>query len=182
MYRALADQAISLVVANFPQILIFAGICAFSRAFRGRPVIEKALMSLGFFLGMALLAGSIHMFLAGPRDAATILIGGVLGLGIFLRPIRGLRWAALLALMVGLASSYILIRYLMVSSPLVIAFGFLVPALLTYLALKFLEDLIQVIGAILSFPPFAFALGALGMVQGLLLLLGRSLAPLLPKL
>ncbi|MEM2340502.1 MAG: hypothetical protein QXV89_04230, partial [Candidatus Bathyarchaeia archaeon] len=75
-----------------------------------------------------------------------------------------------------------LIRYLMVSSALVIAFGFLVPALLTYIALKFLEDLLQVIGGILSFPPFAFALGALGMVQGLLLLLGRSLAPLLPKL
>ncbi len=176
------DQAVSLTVANFPQILIFAGICAFSRAFRGKPAIERALTSLGFLLGMALLAGSIHMFLAGPRDAATILIGGALGLGIFLKPIRGLRWAALLALVVGLASSYVLIKYLMISSVLVIAFGFLVPALLAYLALKFFEDLIQVIGGILSFPPFAFTLGALGMVQGLLLLLGRSLAPLLPKL
>ncbi|MEM2340987.1 MAG: hypothetical protein QXV89_06730, partial [Candidatus Bathyarchaeia archaeon] len=153
MYRALLDQAISLLVANFPQILIISGICAFSRAFRSRPAIERALTSLGFFLGMALLAGSIHMFLAGPRDAATILIGGILGLGIFLRPIRGLRWAALLALLVGLTSSYMLIRYLMVSSALVIAFGFLVPALLTYIALKFLEDLLQVIGGILSFPP-----------------------------
>jgi hypothetical protein len=182
MHRALLDQALSLIMANFPQLLILGGICSLSRALRGRPAVERSLALLGFFLGAALLAGSIHMLSAGPRDVATILIGGVLGLGLFLRPIRGLRWAALLALVVGLASSYVLVKYLAITSAIAIAFGFLVPALLTYLALKFLEDLIQVIGGILSFPPLAFGLGALGMAQGLLLLLGRSLAPLLPKL
>jgi len=182
MYRALLDQAISVIMANFPQILIFGGICAFSRAFRGKPAVEKILVILGFFLGIALIMGSIHVFLGKRGDLATISIGMALGLGIFLRPIRNLKWAALLALIAGLASSYIMVRYLMISSMVVIAFGFLVPALLTYLLLKFFEDLMQITGKILSFAPIAFGLGALGMAQGLMLLMGRSLISLLPKL
>jgi len=54
--------------------------------------------------------------------------------------------------------------------------------LLLYLLFKFAEDLIGIIGAILSFPPIAIIIGIVCVVQAILMLMGQSLAGFIPPI
>lgn len=115
-------------------------------------------------------------------DSVTQTLLIVTGIALFLKPIKDIRWASL----IGLAAGCLCLGYVMLLNPLPPSiFGieskwiytviFLVPTLFTYLLFKFVEDLLTFIGTILSFRLVAITIGTLCVIQGVLLLLDRSL-------
>jgi hypothetical protein len=150
--------------------------------FRGalKPV-SRLLVVVGFFLGILALVLAYVVFSSGHYDAFTLVILGVAGLMLFLRPIRGLRWAALVAMAVGLLVSYYAYNTFHVTTTLLIIV-FVAAALLLYLLFKFAEDVLGIIAGILSFPPIAVIIGIMCVLQAILILMGTSLIVYLPPI
>jgi hypothetical protein len=136
---------------------------------------------VGFFLGILALVLAYVVFSSGHYDAFTLVILGVAGLMLFLRPIKGLRWSALVALAVGLLASYYAYNTFHVTTT-VLLIVFVAATLLLYLLFKFAEDLLGTIAGILSFPPIAVIIGIVCILQAILILMGTSLIAYLPPL
>ena len=109
--------------------------------FRGalKPV-SRVLVIVGFFLGILTFVLAYAVFSSGHYDLFTLAILGVAGLMLFLRPVRGVRWAALVALVVGLLASYYAYDAFKVTTTVLVVV-FVAATLLLYLLLKFAEDL-----------------------------------------
>ena len=91
-------------------------------------------------------------------------------------------WAALVGLVLGgLSVSFFLLLHplpdtiLGISSTWVYLLIFIIPALFAYMFFKFAEDVLKLVGAILSFKPILILLGLVCIVQGILLALGTSM-------
>lgn len=121
------------------------------------------------------------LFTGGKYDLFTLGILTVAGLMLFLRPIKNVRWAALIALAVGLLASYYAYNAFHVST-IVLMIVFVAATLLLYLLFKFAEDLLGIIGGILSFPPIAVIIGVACVVQAILILMGQSLLVFIPPI
>jgi len=121
------------------------------------------------------------IFSSGHYDPFTLAILGVAGLMLFLRPVRSLRWAALVALAVGLLASYYAYDAFKVTTT-VLVIVFVAATLLLYLLFKFAEDLLGTIGGILSFPPIAIIIGIICVLQAILILMGTSLMGFVPPI
>ena len=93
----------------------------------------------------------------------------VLGIMLFSRPIRNLRWASLVALAGGLLAAYYL-RVLLpsVNTP-ILAVVFIVATVAVYALLRFVEDLVEFIGTVLAFPPIAVGLGLVSVYFGIVI-------------
>ena len=120
--------------------------------------VSRVLVVIGFFLGILALVLVYVVFSSGHYDVFTLVILGVAGLMLFLRPVRGVRWGALVALAVGLLASYYVYNTFQVTTTVLIIV-FVAATLLLYLLFKFAEDLLGIIGGILSFPPIAVIIG-----------------------
>jgi hypothetical protein len=59
---------------------------------------------------------------------------------------------------------------------------FVAATLLLYLLFKFAEDLLGIIGGILSFPPIAIIIGIACILQAILILMGTSLIGYVPPM
>ena len=138
-------------------------------------------MIVGFFLGILALVLAYVIFSSGHYDLFTLAILGVAGLMLFLRPVRGVRWAALVALAVGLLASYYAYDAFKVPTN-VLVIVFVATTLLLYLLFKFAEDLLGTIGGILSFPPIAIIIGIICILQAILILMGTSLMGYVPPI
>jgi len=110
----------------------------------------------------------------------------VAGLALFLKPMKDIPWAALLGLAVGgLCAGFVYLFYPLpetvygISSTWVYLLIFFIPALLVYMVFKFVEDVLKLIGMILTFKPLTLALGLICIAQGILLLLNKSLFAIL---
>jgi hypothetical protein len=183
-FTLLADYA--------PYVLILGGILAASWLLEklakptlvaGKPAstLGKALSVFGFFVGILMLATAAGVWMADAWDTGTRYLLIATGLALFLRPLKDVPWAALVGLIVG--GACVSLVYLLfplpadvfgVSSTWVYVAIFLIPALLAYVVTKFLEDLFKLIGTILSSRLVSIPLGLVCILQGILLLLGKS--------
>ena len=173
---------LGLFVQNLPIVLLAVGFVCLAPLFRGllKPV-SRVLVVVGFFLGILALVIVYAVFSSGHYDVFTLVILGVAGLMLFLRPVRGVRWAALVALVVGLLASYYAYNTFQVTTTVLIIV-FVAATLLLYLLFKFAEDLLGIVGGILSFPPIAVVIGVICILQAILILMGTSLMGYVPPI
>jgi len=173
---------LGFLLSDIPIILLLAGFTCLAPLFRGRlKPISHALVALGFLIGIVALVLVYLLFTSGSYDAFTLGILAVAGLMLFLRPIKNIRWAALVALAVGLLASYYAYGTYQVSTTVLIII-FVASTLLLYLLFKFAEDLLGAIGGILSFAPIAVIIGAICVVQAILILMGMSFISYVPPI
>ena len=173
---------LGLFVQNLPVVLLAVGFVCVAPLFRGplRPV-SRVLVVVGFFLGVFALILVYAAYSSGHYDVFTLVVLGVAGLMLFLRPVRNVRWAALVALVAGLLVSYYAYNvFQLTTTVLIIVFA--AATLLLYLLFKFAEDLLGIIAGILSFPPIAVIIGIACVAQAILLLMGSSLMSYIPAI
>jgi hypothetical protein len=182
------------ILGNYtPFILILGGIAAtawlLALLLRRTPIIGNPMSKLlkiisifGFFVGIILLLTGAAIWSTQVWDTATKYLLIITGLSLFLKPLRQIPWAALVGLIIGLICVFLVYFYfplpemiLNTSSTWFYIAIFFIPALATYLFLKFLEDLMKLIGLILASKPIATVLGIICISQGVLLLLNQSL-------
>ncbi|MCW4053259.1 MAG: hypothetical protein NWE78_08660 [Candidatus Bathyarchaeota archaeon] len=175
-----------------PVILIVGGITAaswlISTILKAAPVVGgsveafvKILSAFGFFVGILMIVTAVGILLGQAWDSGTVYLLIVTGLALVLKPLKDVPWAALMGVVIGaLCAGIVFILYplpetvLGVSSTWVYLAIFLVPALLAYLLFKFIEDLVKLVGLILSSKPVATILGVICILQGVLMLLNMS--------
>jgi hypothetical protein len=132
-------------------------------------------------VGILALVLAYLLYSSGGYDLSTLVILAVAGFMLVLRPVKSLRWAALVAFAAGLLCSYYAYSAFHASTTVLIVV-FVAATLLLYLLFKFAEDLLGIIGGILSFPPVAIIIGLVCVLQAILLLLGLTLAALVPPI
>ena len=186
---------LTFLVDYTPYILILGGIIAISwlleRLVKPVPVVGEPASGLmkitslfGFFVGILLIvtAAVAWSMEASEVDTGTQYLLIVAGLALFLKPLKDIPWAALMGLVVGGSCvGFVFFFYPLpeavydISSTWIYLLIFLIPALLAYLLFKFIEDVLRLIGMILTFKPVALAIGLVCIAQGILLLLNTSL-------
>ena len=189
----------TVLVDYTPYILILGGIIAISwlleRLVKPVPVVGEPaswlvkIMSLfGFFVGILLIVtAAVAWSMEAPKvDTGTQYLLIVAGLALFLKPLKDIPWAALMGLVVGgLCVGFVFLFYPLpeavygISSTWIYLLIFLIPALFAYVLFKFIEDVLKLIGMVLTFKPVTLALGLICIVQGFLLLLNTSLFTIL---
>ncbi len=173
---------LAFLLDNLPIFLLLIGFASLAPLFRGRlKAISHLLVAVGFLLGIAALAVVYLLYSSEKYDLTTLVILAVAGLMLFLRPIKNLRWAALVAFVVGALASYYAYGTFHVTT-IVLIMVFVAVTLLLYLLFKFAEDLLGIIGGILSFAPIAILIGLICVVQAILLLIGLNLANFIPPI
>ena len=190
---------LTVLVDYTPYFLILGGIFAVSwlleRLVKPVPVVGEPMSGLmkfislfGFFVGILLMVtGGVAWYTEAPEvDAGTRYLLIVVGLALFLKPLKDVPWAALVGLVVGgLCVGFVFLFYPLpeavygVSSMWVYLLIFLIPAVLAYVFFKFIEDVLRLIGMILAFKPVALVLGLICIAQGILLLLNTSIFTIL---
>jgi hypothetical protein len=171
------------VVALTAILLILGGIfaCAplFKRVSKG---LERLMVALGLVIGIAIFAVAIDAALnlnflgtnllpgsnAFPYSEYTLIVMAVLGLLLFSRPLRNVRWASLVALGVGILAAAALHSFLGVSSNIVLGVVFLIVLLIVYTLLRFVEDILEFIGTVLAFAPIAVIIGLVSIYFGIM--------------
>jgi len=173
---------LAFLVENLPVVLLLVGFTSLAPLFRGRlKPLSRVLVAVGFLVGILALVLVYLIFSSGRYDPFTLGILAVAGLMLFLRPIKNVRWAALVALVVALLASFYAYSTFHVSTTVLIIV-FVATTLLLYLLFKFAEDLLGIIGGILSFAPIAVIIGTICVVQALLILMGMSLIEFIPPI
>ena len=169
-------MSVTTLLSYIPHILIVSGIFSLSWLF-GR--MSRSLGSLvsfiGLFIGMVALATAALSFLKNASGIVTFVLLLAVGLSLLLKPLKNLRWAALVALASGIIALYYANAYFGQLGTAVMLVIFIVVALPVYLMFKFAEDILHSVGSLLSWPPVAVAVGLLCLAQGTLLLLGGDL-------
>ena len=179
------------MVVSAAVLLIAGGICASAPLFkRVSKTLSRFLVGLGFLVGIAVILVAIDLALGlnvlskylgipqvpDPNPTIPYLkyylpVMAVLGILLFSRPIRNVRWASLIALGAGiLAAGYLRIAFSVISSNTVLAVVFIIVTLAVYVVLRFVEDILEMVGSILAFPPIAVAIGLVSIYFGILTL------------
>lgn len=190
---------LTFLVDYAPYILILGGIVAISwlleRLVKAVPVageptswLIKITSFFGFFVGILLIVtAAVAWSTKAPQvDTGTQYLLIVAGLALFLKPMKDIPWAALLGLGVGgLCAGFVLLFYPLpetlygISSTWIYLLIFFIPAVFVYMVFKFIEDVLKLIGMVLTFKPVTLALGLVCIAQGILLLLNTSLFTML---
>ena len=185
----------TFLVDYTPHILILGGVVASSwlleRLVKPVPVageptswLMKIASLFGFFVGILLIVTAAVAWStnASQVDTGTQYLMIVAGLALFLKPMKDIPWAALLGLAVGgLCAGFVFLFYPLpetvygISSTWIYLLIFFVPAVFVYMIFKFIEDVLRLVGMILTFKPVTLALGLICIAQGILLFLETSL-------
>jgi len=190
-------MSLTLLVNYTPIILILGGITSISWLlaflFQAIPIVGtlmnkilRALSVLGFVVGIILLITGFAIWSEQVWDIGTNYLLIITGLALVLKPIKQITWAALVGFIIG-ASSVIIVYFYFplpeiifgISSIWIYLAIFFIPALITYVFFKFLEDLIKIMGLILASRPVVTILGFFCIVQGILLLFNQSIFPII---
>jgi hypothetical protein len=97
-----------------------------------------------------------------------LVVMAVLGILLFSRPLRNVRWASLIALGVGILAAAYLHTALSVTSTTILGVVFIVTILIVYTLLRFVEDILEFIGTVLAFPPIAVIIGLVSIYFGVM--------------
>lgn len=171
--------------------LLLGGLLAMASAVVGHKkdnTLGNVLVWVGFIAGaFILIVGLVALTIKSAAwPASTIIILFVLGLGLFMHLVKKIKWAALIALIVGAGVGYgiyllakaIKFTYLLDNTIIIVVIAFVI-MIIIYAMLKFFEDIVSIAGGILSFRPIMFAAGVLAMFEGTLLFLDNSMTGLL---
>jgi hypothetical protein len=93
----------------------------------------------------------------------------ILGLTLFSRPLRNIRWASLTSLGIGLLAAYLLNLTFPGLGTVILGAVFVVATLAVYMLLRFVEDIFDFVGTLLAFPPVALAVGIVAVYFGVLI-------------
>ncbi len=126
-------------------------------------------LGLGFFASRFTSPSTADLIAASPylRYYLPLLI--VLGLLLFSRPIRNIRWASLIALGAGLLVPYYVRTFLPGLSTSILAVVFIIATLAVYTLLRFVEDIFEFVGSVLAFPPIAVGIGLVALYFGVVM-------------
>jgi len=163
--------------------LVSGGLVAIASAWYGRKESsywDEVLLFLGFIVGAAMIGIGAWAWSLGEYDISTRIILVLLGLSLFLRAIKGIKLASLIALIVGGVVGYGLywlgktyeLEFLTSTVILVVAFIVLI---IVYVIFKFAEDLMDMGGVVLGFRPLQFLMGLVSLGEAALLLAGYSI-------
>lgn len=163
--------------------LVSGGLVAIASAWYGRKESsswDEVLLFLGFIVGAAMIGIGGYAWYLGEYDISTRFILIFLGLSLFLRAIKGIKLASLIALIAGGAVGYGLywlgktydLEFLSTTVVLVAAFIVLI---IVYVIFKFAEDLMDMGGVVLGFRPLQFLMGLVALGEAALLLAGYSI-------
>ncbi len=168
---------LTVIIGYTPYILILSGAMPLLWLYEKLTGEITMLASFfGFFVGILSLMNGAMVWARNAGDAMTLFLLIVIGLSLFLKPIKNIRWASLLGLIAGCAGvAFVLVNFSQYANTRILGAVFIAIALAVYIASKFAEDVLHNIGTILSFPPVALLLGLLCISQGILLLLGKTL-------
>jgi hypothetical protein len=175
------------MVVSTAILLIVGGICATAPLFkRVSKSLEKFLVILGLFIGAAVIIVAIDLALglnilssifgigfapgasSNPYLQYYLIVMAILGVLLFSRPLRNVRWASLIALGIGiLAAAYLHIAF-SVTSTTILGVVFIVTILIVYTLLRFVEDILEFIGTVLAFPPIAIVVGLVSIYFGII--------------
>lgn len=172
-------------------ILIAGGICACAPLFKRVASALGRLLSLaGFFVGIGVFVVAVDTALeiglfgrllspsterltasAYPHLSYLLPLMIVLGLTLFSRPLRNIRWASLTSLGVGLLAAYLLkITFpVLGTNTIILGAVFLIATLAVYMLLRFVEDIFDFVGTVLAFPPISLAVGVAAVYFGILI-------------
>lgn len=170
-------------------ILIAGGICACAPLFKRVASALGRLLSLaGFFVGIGVFVVAVDTALeiglfgrllspsiadltasAYPYLRYLIPLMIVLGLTLFSRPLRNIRWASLTSLGVGLLAAYLLSVTFPGLGTIILGAVFLIATLAVYMLLRFVEDIFDFVGTVLAFPPISLAVGVAAVYFGILI-------------
>ena len=163
---------------NLALALVLGGLLAVFTAIYGkkeRSYLDEILMVVGFFFGAFLVFMGIEAFVMNPKPvtSAAIAITLALGLAMFLKPLRKIPFSMIIALIVGGGVAYFLIK-LNLSATWVLVITLVIMAIV-WMVLKLLGVGVRIAEWILSARPIMFIIGAIGLVEGILLWIGNSL-------
>jgi hypothetical protein len=154
-----------------PLSLFIVGVLIFNWFFnRISKPLAKILLMIGVPFGIYAIANGIYLALQSPSDTFTVLLLIIAGIALFSKPLKNIRWAALLATLMGALLTYILNQLFLEVPLMILIFAFMIITLMAYLLFKFAEDLIHAIGIILNFPPISAIIGALCFIRVYMLL------------
>lgn len=105
---------------------------------------------------------------AFPYAQYFLIVMAVLGLLLFSRPLRNVRWASLIALGIGILAAATVHTLLAVNDLTILSVVFFVILLIVYTLLRFVEDILNFIGSVLAFPPIAIIIGLVSIYFGIL--------------
>lgn len=163
--------------------LIFGGLVAMASAWYGRKEQsswDEVLLFFGAIVGAATIGIGVWAWNLGEYEISTSSVLVLLGLSLFLRAIKGIKLAALIALIAGAAVGYGLywadkaysLDFLTNEIILMVAS---VVLMIVYLTFRFAEDLLDLGGVLLGFRPIQFLMGLVSLGEAALLLAGYSL-------
>lgn len=132
-------------------------------------IVSLLMIGAGFYLD------SQPVGLPSSFDLITLICFGILGLVLILRPIKNFRFGTFLSLGLGLLGAAILV-FLGANQIKIMAGVFIIIFLLIYGTIRMVEDLYLLIADILSNPIISVSIGVVCIIQGLLQILGFSLA------
>ncbi len=175
------------MVASIGILLIIGGILACAPLFkRVSKSLERFMVALGLLVGVVVIVVTIDAALnlgifssilgtslvpasnAFPYAQYFLIVMAVLGILLFSRPLRNVRWASLVALGIGILAAVAVHTFFAVSSTVILGVVFLVILLIIYTLLRFVEDILEFIGSVLAFPPIAIIIGLISIYFGIM--------------
>jgi hypothetical protein len=171
-------------------VLLLGGLLAVASAVVGHKkerILDDFLVIIGFIVGAVILLIGVLALTAksGTLPTSSIIILFVLGGGLFLHLVKKIKFAALIALVIGVGIGYGLYQLSKAMAitnfltPTVIVIIAFVIMIIIYAMLKFFEDLVSIAGGLLSFRPVMFIAGLVAIIEAILLLAGSSLSDVL---
>ena len=162
--------------------LVAGGLLAIASAWYGRRESsswDEVMLFLGFIVGIVMIAIGILGWMDGGYEVSTIFILILLGASLFLKAIKGIKLAAVLALIAGVAVGYGLywvskaFELDFINTTVILVAAFIV-MLIIYVMFKFVEDLMDFGGMVLGFRPVQFIMGLVALAEAGLILAGYS--------
>ena len=161
---------------------VFASAPLFKRVSKG---LERLFVVLGFAVGIAVIVvtidaalnlGALSSIFGSTVPASNafayaqyyLVVMAVLGILLFSRPLRNVRWASLIALGVGILAAAYLHTAFSVNSTTILGVVFIITILIVYTLLRFVEDILEFIGTVLAFPPVAVIIGLVSIYFGIM--------------
>lgn len=177
-----------LIASPLPEIaLLLGGILAIIIGIVGRSDktrIDELAIVLAFFIGIFMIAMAILEVAYGDLPISTILVLGILGLSLFSRAFKKIKWAFIISVLI--AGGLGLVLYHLANtfslgflSPTVILIIAFVVFIIIYLILKTIETTSRLLGAVISFRPIMLVGGLLAVLEAVLLFMGTSISGLL---
>lgn len=174
-----------LVASPVPEIILtLGGLLALMIGLVGesdKTHIDELLILIAVFVGIVMIVFSVLIYLYSDFPMSTVYVSAFLGLSLFSRMLKRIRWATVVSIAAASLIGYGLyqlgqvysLSFLTADTALVIA---LVVFLVLYLVLKALETTIRLTAALLSFRPVLLAVGILAIAEAVLLFTGNSLS------